>query len=123
VVVLVTAKWESEFAHIAWIKDGVCDGSQDIMAPLQKAARDAALKSRHPSAKRLRDEDDFMYSLDKILLDDNGTFEAQVSGVVPKLDSPSAYFQTVIEGVLSPGAKGGPAALKIAKSRVLLPKS
>jgi hypothetical protein len=124
VVTVVTAKWLSEFAHIAWVKDGRCDGSYDVLEPLQKAATDAVLKTKHPSAKRLRGEDaGFCFSLWKILLEDDGSFEATVTGEIPKDDAPGGYYEVNIEGAFSPGAKDGPALLKVNKTNVLPPKS
>ena len=124
VVVIVTAKWESEYAQIAWIKDGKSEGSYDVLLPLEKAAKEAVLKSKHPAAKRMKGEnaDSYSFTLQKIVIEDDGTFEAAVSGEIPKDDDfRSAYYEVLVNGVLSPGTAGGEASLKLTSARVLPP--
>jgi hypothetical protein len=121
VVIRVTQKWETEFAAIAWIRDGKCEGSHDLREPLIAAMREAVAKSPHPAARRLAAEDDFMYSLDEITIRDDGSFLAELGGVVPKLDQPEGYFEVKLEGLFSPGEAGGSAGLKTTKVEVILP--
>lgn len=126
VVAIVTAKWESDYAHIAWTQDGRCPGSFDILQPLRKAATDAVLKSKHPAAKRLRKEEpgSFAFTLANILVEDDGSFEASVIGQVPKDDEPSGSYEVVIEGKFTPPDKQGSEAsarLQVRKTRVLPP--
>lgn len=119
VVTIVTAKWFSEYAHVAWIKDGKCEGSYDVKEPLTAAAVAAGKKAKHAAAKRLLADDDYCYTLSKILVDDDGTFEALVVGEIPKDNEPGNFFEVVIEGTFSPGEKDGPAGLKVSKIKVL----
>lgn len=121
VAIIVTQKWESEFAAIAWVREGKCDGSYDILAPLIAEAKAAGLKSKHPAARRLADEDDYAYSLQKITVKDDGSFVATLGGEVPKLGELEAYFEVNFEGILSPGGGGGSAELKTTKVEVILP--
>lgn len=119
VVTIVTAKWFTEYGHIAWIKDGRSEGSYDIMEPLSAAAIAATKKSKHAAAKRLLADDDYSYTLSKILVEDDGSFEALVVGEIPKDDAPGGFFEVAIEGTFSPGEKDGPAGLKVSKVKVL----
>jgi len=121
VVIRVTQKWKTEFAAIAWIREGKCEGSSDLLEPLIAAMREATLKSAHPAARRLADEDDFMYSLDEIAIKDDGSFIAELNGVVPKLDQPEGFFEVRLEGVFSSGEAGGSAVMKTAKVEVEIP--
>lgn len=121
VVMIVTQKWESEFAAIAWIREGKCDGSYDILAPLIAAARAAGLKSKHPASRRLADENDYRYSLQEIEVKDDGSFLATIGGEIPKLDEPEAYIEVKLEGVFSPGEAGGSAWLTVSTIEVVLP--
>ena len=119
VMLLVSGKWENEFAHLAWItKSGQCEGSQDVLEPLRQAAVAAAMKSSHPAARRLRAENDFGYSIDEVRLSDDGSFQAVVSGEVPKLDDDAAYFEVEVEGRFLPGEAGGSAVLKTTRVKV-----
>lgn len=122
VAVIVTQKWETEFAHLAWISGGKSAGSHDILKPLIVVAREALMKSRHPAAERLRGEDDYGYTLSDIQLKDDGSFAATLSGEVPKLDALEAFFQVQIEGLFAPGAAGESASLKLGGANVLLPQ-
>jgi len=121
VVVIVTEKWQTGYGHIAWIKDGRCEGSQDILAPIIEATRAAALKSKHPASKLLRGESaaDFCYSLSKILVEDDGSFEALLDVQIPKSDLPGGYFQATLSGRFTPGIDGGPAVLTTRKTTIL----
>lgn len=124
VVVIVTAKWESEYGQIAWIKDGKSEGSCDMLKPLEKVAKEAVLKSKHPAAKRLKgeDADSYCFTLQKIVVEDDGSFEASVSGEIPKDDDlASAYYVVQINGTFSPDIAGGEAVLKTTKTRVMPP--
>ncbi len=118
VMVIVTAKWESEFAHIAWIEDGACAGSFDVFEPLREVARKAALNSKHPAAKRLRAENDYGYSVDEVRLSDDGSFTATVSGEVPKLDEDSAYFEVEIAGRFQRAQEGQGVVVEVRRSKV-----
>lgn len=119
VMLLVSGKWENEFAHIAWIdEEGKCAGSQDVLEPLRLAAAAAARKSTHPAARRLRAENDYGYSVDEVRLSDDGRFTAVVSGEVPKLDEDAGYFQVEMEGRFLPAKEGESALLETTRVRV-----
>lgn len=132
VIVLCSQKWFTGDADIVWMKDGRSTGSQDILAPLNKAVRDAILKSKHPAAKRLRVEKDrdledpdpnhpegYCYTIKSILLEDDGSFEAAVIGQIPKDDAPSGYFEVVIKGTFTPGSGDSAAVLKTRSATVV----
>lgn len=118
VMVIVTAKWESEFAHIAWIEDGACAGSIDVFEPLREVARQAALNRKHPAAKRLREENDYGYSIDEVRLRDDGSFTATVSGKVPKLDEDSACIEVEIEGRFQRAQEGQGVVVEVRRSKL-----
>ncbi len=124
-VVRAEQKWFTEYAEVGWIKEGRCEASYDVLQPLQKAALDAVLKTKHPAAKRLRvegtDDDGYAFSIVKMLVEDSGAFEVHVVGQIPKDTEPSGSYEVIIEGVFSPGEKDSPARLKVTKTRVLPP--
>lgn len=124
-VVQAEQKWFTEYAQVGWIKDGVCEGAYDVLEVLKPAAEDAVKKSKHPAGARLKktgdDHEGYSFTLSKILVEDDGKFEALVVGQIPKDDLPSGLYEAIIEGTFSPGEKGGPAKLKVHKTRVLPP--
>jgi hypothetical protein len=124
-VAIETAKWNTDVAVMGWIKDGRCEQVSDILGPLNKAANDAVRKSKHPAAKRMRDEgiEGFSTTMSQILVEDDGSFEAVLYGQIPKDDLPSGYFEVVLIGTLSPGKGEESAVLKLKSSRVLPPES
>ena len=124
VVIVADAKWESTAAQIAWIKDGQCEGAHDILEPLQKAVARAVRNSKHPAAKRLREDGEaHRYRLSKILVEDDGAFAARVTGEIPKDDRPGGFFAVIVEGKFSPERSGDPAILKTTKIKVLPPEN
>ncbi|RBP37783.1 hypothetical protein DES53_113166 [Roseimicrobium gellanilyticum] len=116
-------KWFTEYAQVGWIKDGACAGVYDVLEVLKPAAEDAVKKSKHPAGTRLKktgdEAEDYMFTLSKMLLEDDGKFEAHVMGTIPKDPEPSGFYEAIIEGAFSPGEKDGPAKLKVSKTRVL----
>ncbi|HSI65280.1 MAG TPA: hypothetical protein VLE43_19290, partial [Candidatus Saccharimonadia bacterium] len=124
-VVRVEQKWSTEYAEIGWIKSGVCEGTYDILGPLEKAAEEAVKKSKHPAGARMKkagdDEEGYSFALSKVLLEDNGQFEMHVVGQIAKDDLPSGLYEVIIEGTFSPGEKDGDAVLKVTKTKVLPP--
>lgn len=122
-VVRETGKWLDEAAGIGWIVDGRSEATFDILAPLKAAAESEVKKSRHPAAKRLREnEDEFAFSVISVLVEDDGAVEARVVGQIPKdSDITSSYYEAIVEGVFSRGAANAPALLKQTKVRILPP--
>ncbi len=119
-VVIVARKWESEFIHYLRIEKGTCAGSFDVKDALSAAGREAVMKSGHPSARRLKEEDDFMYSLTEISLEDDGAFVAMVTGEVPKLEGPEAWFEVRVEGRFS-AKEGAAAGLDVLSAKLVPP--
>jgi len=119
VVIIVTAKWETEFAHFAMIRDGICHGSHDMMEPLCQAAKAAVLKTRHPAAKRLRNQDDFMYSIGEVHLQDDGSFTAEITGQLPKQEDDFAFFEVAVAGRLVQAADGQSISFEALKTTVV----
>ncbi|CAN5906050.1 hypothetical protein BH11VER1_BH11VER1_07430 [soil metagenome] len=121
-VTIATQKWFTEGAEIAWIKDGKCAGSNNILTPLHEAATEAVIKSKSPAAKRVsKDRDSFEFTLSKIMVEDDGAFEAKVVGEIPKDDAPGGYYEAIIKGMFAPKAPGEPAGLKVSKITILPP--
>ena len=128
-VVEETQKWGDEMAGVGWIKDGRCEGTFDILTPLQATAEGAVKKSGHPAAKRMRgaEESEYSFGVSKILIADDGTFEAKVIGQIPKDDAPGGSYEAIVLGTFTPGkaaAKEGEegrssATIKNAKVKVL----
>ncbi|HRQ89442.1 MAG TPA: hypothetical protein PLA50_11630 [Bacteroidia bacterium] len=117
-VAIVERKWESEFVHYARIENGACAGSFDVKEALSAAACQAVSSSRHPAANRLKSEDDFMYSLVEISLEDDGAFIAMVTGEVPKLEGPKSWFEVRIEGRFSVEKGSGAAGVDLVSAMV-----
>jgi hypothetical protein len=124
-VVQAEQKWSTEYAQVGWIKDGACEGAYDVLVVLRAAAEDAVKKSKHPAGARMKkagdDAEGYSFTLSKILVEDDGKFEARVVGQIPKDDLPSGFYEAIIEGTFSPGENGGPAKIKVSKTRVLPP--
>ena len=92
--------------------------------PLQKTAARAVRNSKHPAAKRLREDGEaYRYRLSKILVEDDGAFAARVTGEIPKDDRPGGGFEVIVEGKFSPERSGDPAILKTTKIKVLPPEN
>lgn len=119
-VTLATQKWFTEGAEISWIKEGRCDGSNDILKPLREAATEAVVKSKHPAAKRVsKDRESFDFTLSNIMVEDDGAFEAKVVGQIPKDDEPGGYYEAIIKGSFTQKPQGESAALKVSKITIL----
>ena len=121
-IVRETGKWEDNAAGIGWIKEGRCNGTYDILKPLQAAANAALVKSKDPAAKRLHkgeDDDPFSFSISGLLLDDDGHVEARVLGQIPKDEEPGGLYWAIIEGTLSPATTGSEAVLKTSKVKII----
>jgi hypothetical protein len=119
-VSIATQKWFTEGAEIAWIKDGKCEGSNDILKPLHEATTEAVIKSKHPAAKRVsKDREGFDFTLSDIMVEDDGAFEAKVVGQIPKDDAPGGYYEAIIKGTFTPKAAGESAGLKVSKITIL----
>lgn len=124
-IVEETAKWGDEAAGIGWIKDGKCEQTFDVLAPLKVVAETAVKKSSHPAAKRLRADDDggYTFGIGKVLLEDDGRLEVEVSGEIPKDLQPSGSYQAIVTGKLQPGTEKSPAKLRDAKVTVISPRT
>lgn len=119
-VTIATQKWFTEGAEIAWIKDGKCEGSNDILKPLHEATTEAVLKSKHPAAKRVReDRESFEFTLSNLMVEDDGAFEGKVVGQIPKDDAPGGYYEASIKGAFTQKPQGESAALKANKITIL----
>jgi hypothetical protein len=124
-VVQAEQKWFTEYAQVGWIKNGACEGVYDVLTVLQPAVEDAVKKSKHPAGPRLKkqgeESEGYSLAISKLLVEDDGKFEAHVVGQIPKDPEPSGLYEAIIEGTFSPGEKGGPAKLKVGKTKVLPP--
>lgn len=124
-VTIATQKWETEGGQVAWIKDGVCTDSYDVLEPLNEAMASAVMKAKHPAAKNMKTErDGFMFTLEEILIEDDGTFEARMCTQIPKHPDFSATFaEGIIRGVFKPAKKADESAvLEQVKVTVLPPR-
>lgn len=122
VAVIANAKWESESAAIAWIREGKCEGSYDILDPLVAAARTALRQSSHPAAKKLADGFEFSFTIGEIEVQDDGSFVAAVTGELPRVEDAGAFFEVRVEGALLPGGTEEEAILKTTSIRVKSPE-
>lgn len=123
VVAVQDSKWDTEAAVVAWIANGECAGSYDILTPLVKAADAAVIRAKHPAAKHLRnrtgDDANSGHRIDTRFVGDDGLIECTVTWEVPKGDLDDESFSALVEGRLSPGPKGGAAKFEPKTVRVL----
>lgn len=119
-VVMEAEKWFTQTASLVWIREGKVEVANDILVPLQKAACAALRKTRHPASKEAGTED-YEFSLVKIMIGDDGSFEALVLGQARQNWQPAGSWRTRIDGRFSAAAEGQPAGLVIKKIKVLPP--
>lgn len=95
--------------------------SQDLLSPLSKAVLDHVAKSTHPAAKNARD-DTMPIRLGKILLEDDGKFEASISATIrsPRV-APENYFEAKVYGQVSPSKSNEEAEIKLSEIKLAPP--
>lgn len=115
-----TFKWGDNDVRVCWMDAaGKVTKSQALLVPLAKQVEAHVAKSKHPAAAEAK-EGNFMIAAERLIVEDNGTFEAKCTGHNgSKRGGPKHFFQMIVQGKVQPG-EGDECKLTITK-RTLLP--